>query len=423
MMARIKKNSEADVVNSFRFSLMGLILFSLCLMAGTVAISCRIFEAKAKTQSSPKLDNPDPDAHDGSWSTHQGPWGELATQDIMLERPQEYFAPEAKILDPETWKFNNLNLAQVKEFLAAHGLTKEVVEAQLTPNRIVTKGTATIVTPDEDFLLSMTPETRGKLYGSMYGLGVGQAIDYPLIFSKHSLETIYSDPRLNAQDVALLKRLIYPAGNSERFSDNELLQRKIPTADRRVMIMKVLSKQPAVLAQLCVRPDTDIDKIAAYWGKMDNVHFTDMRPMLEALKRLPQGGTISLVHFLPPFARTRLYTYPLPPEPNAPAMDCHWTTLNFCNVEPDNRFSNPAYAAEFIRTNFYQISSPSVYGDIVLYFNKDNGIAHSAVFLADDLAFTKYGDNFLQPWMVVHLADMQAMYPALKPVFLRRKAS
>ena len=170
-----------------------------------------------------------------------------------------------------------------------------------------------------------------------------------------------------------------------------------------------------------MRPESDIDKIAAYWGKMENVHFTDMRPMLEALKGLPHGGTIGLMFFLPPFARTKLYTYPLPPEANAPVMDCHWSTLNFSNVEPDNRFSNPAYSSEFIRTNFYQISSPSVYGDIVLYFTKDGGIAHSAVFLADDLAFTKYGDNFLQPWMIVHLGDMQAMYPALKPVFFRRK--
>jgi hypothetical protein len=421
MMARFKRNSEADVVNSFRFSLTGLIIFSLCLVAGTVAISCRILNAKPKTYSFVKNDIPNPDARDGSLSTHQGPWGELLTQDIMLERPQEYLAPEIKIPEPETWKFNNMNPAQVKELLVAHGLTKEWVEAQLTPNRIATQGTTTLFTPDEDLLLSLTPETRGKFYSSMYGRGVGQAIDYPLVFSKHSIDNIYNDPRLDAQDVALLKRLVYPAEKSERFSDYELLLRKIPTADRRVMMMKALSIQPAVLARLCVRPDSDIDKIAAYWGKMENVRITDIRPMLAALKGLPHGGTISLEYFLPPFARARLYTYPLPPEANAPAMDCHWSTLNFGNVEPDNRFSNPAYAAEYIRTNFYQISSPSVYGDIVLYFNRNNAIEHSAVFLADDLAFTKYGDNFLQPWMIVHLGDMQAMYPALKPVFFRRK--
>jgi hypothetical protein len=421
MRATGKKSTEADVVNSFRFSLTGLILFSLCLVAGTLAISCRIFETKPRMYSFAKESPPAAEAQEAGISAHAGPWGELLTQDIMLERPQEYFAAESKVPEPETWRFNNMNPAQVKQFLVAHGLARELVEAQLTPARIATQDATTVFTPDEDFLLSLTPEVRGQLYGAMYGMGVAEPIDFPLVFSKHNIEKIYSDPRLNAQDAALLKRLIYPASDSERFSDYQLLQRRLPTPERRVTVMKLLSIQPAVLVRLRVRPDSDIDKIAAYWGKMENVHFTDMRPMLEALKGLPRGGTLGLMFFLPPFARTKLYTYPLPPEPNAPVMDCHWSTFNFSSTEPDNRFSNPAYASEFIRTNFYQISTPSVYGDIVLYFTKEGSVAHSAVFLADDLAFTKYGDNFLQPWMIVHLGDMQSMYPALKPVFFRRK--
>ena len=253
-MAKVKNNNEADTINSFRFSLMGLILFSMCLMAGTVAISCRIFDAKAKAYSFTQEGVPDGDAHDGSLSAHVGPWGELLTQDIMLERPQEYFAPETKLPEPEAWRFNNMNLGQVKEFLVSHGLTKELVEAQLTPARIATQSTTTLFTPDEEFLLSLTPEKRGQLYSAMYGMGVAQAIDFPLVFSKHSIEKVYSDSRLNAQDVALLKRLIYPVEKSERFSDYELLQRRIPTAERRVTVMKVLSIQPAVLARLGVMP-------------------------------------------------------------------------------------------------------------------------------------------------------------------------
>jgi len=41
--------------------------------------------------------------------------------------------------------------------------------------------------------------------------------------------------------------------------------------------------------------------------------------------------------------------------------------------------------------------------------------------LADDLAFTKYGDNYRQPWMIVRMADMQTIYPTLRPSFFRRK--
>jgi hypothetical protein len=310
---------------------------------------------------------------------------------------------------------------QVKALLTAKGLAKEDVAAQLTPNRISSVGDATVFTPDENFLLSLKPETRQKLYGALYGMGVGMYFDYPFIFPKDSVDTIYSDDRLNPDDVALLKQLIYPAVNSVRLTDYNLLLRKIPTPERRTMMAKVLSLQPAVLARLCVRPDSDIEKIAAYWGGMENVRFTDMRPMLEALKGLPHGGTVSLMYFLPPFARTRLYTYPLPSQPGDPTMDCHWSTFNFSSLLTDNRFNDPKYAVNYIEKNFYRIDAPSIYGDVVLYANDKNEIKHSAVFLADDLAFTKYGDNYRQPWMIVRLADMQTMYPTLKPVFYRRK--
>ena len=327
---------------------------------------------------------------------------------------------EVKNPEPESWNFNAMNLAQVKALLAANGLTREQVETQLMPNRISTVGTTTVFTPDENFLLSLKPETRQKLYGALYGLGVGLYFDYPFIFPKDSVETIYSDDRLNPDDVAVLKQLVYPAANAVRLTDYNLLLRKIPTPERRTIMAKVLSLQPAVLARLCVRPESDIDKIAAYWGGMNNVHFTDIRPMLEALKGLPQGGTVSLMYFLPPFARTRLYTYPLPSQPGDPKMDCHWSTFNFSSVQPDNRFNDPRFTVDYIQKNFYHIDAPSIYGDILLYVNDKNEIKHSAVYLADDLAFTKYGDNYRQPWMIVRMADMQTMYPTLRPVFYRR---
>src|ERR1035441_8364045 len=117
---------------------------------------------------------------------------------------------------------------------------------------------------------------------------------------------------------------------------------RIPTLERRLTMTASLARQPAVLARLCIRPNTDLDQVAAYWGHSPNVRFVDIRPMLEALKKLPKGGTISLAFLLPPFARERLFTYPLPPAPGEPVPDCHWTTLNFWNAKPDDRLLDPA---------------------------------------------------------------------------------
>ncbi len=180
--------------------------------------------------------------------------------------------------------------------------------------------------------------------------------------------------------MALLKQLVYPNGTAQQFSDYAFLLEKIPTVERRTAMTQVLSRQSAVLARLSVTPDTDIDKIAAYWGNMPNVRFTDIRPLMESLKQLPEGGTISLLYLLPKFARDRLYTFPLPAQPGDPMMDCHWTTFNFSNDTPDNRFNDPTYAVEYIRKNYYQIAAPSLYGDILLLMNDKNEVKHSAVF-------------------------------------------
>ena len=42
---------------------------------------------------------------------------------------------------------------------------------------------------------------------------------------------------------------------------------------------------------------------------------------------------------MPPFARERLYTSPMPTKPGDLKMDCHWTALNFFNETPDARLS------------------------------------------------------------------------------------
>ena len=206
--------------------------------------------------------------------------------------------------------------------------------------------------------------------------------------------------------------------------DYAALLNKIPTIERRVAMARALSRQSAVFAGLVIKPDTDIDKLAAYWGNIPNVRFTDIRPLMEALKALPEGGNLSLFYLLPKFARDRLYTFPLPPQAGEPVMDCHWSTFNFSNDTPDNRFNDPTFAVNYIRKNYYQISAPSLYGDILLLMNDQNEIKHSAVYLADDLVFTKNGNNYRQPWMLMRIPDLLATYPAtpaMRPIYMRRK--
>jgi hypothetical protein len=406
--------------NHFRFNLIGLIIFSLCLMGGTAFTIGKVFSERAKPHSFD--DNLGvPDARDKTISTSDGPWGELLTQNIELERPAELITGEMIHPPPETWVFHGMSVAQVEALFAANGLTATEAEKALAPDRVSQQGNDTVFQPGEDFVVSLSPGQRQKLYGALYGMGVNPYLDYPHIFPAGSIESIYADPRLHPDDVALLQKLVYPNGGAMQMSDFEMLMSKIPTVQRRVTMSQALSRQPAVLATLCIRPDTDIDKLAGYWGHMDNVRFDDIRPLMQALKKLPDGGRISLMFLLPPFARARLYTYPVREEGDPPVMDCHWTTFNFSNEKPDNRFADPNYIFQDLKDNYYQINAPGIYGDIILLMDDQQNFKHSAVYLAGDLVFTKYGNNYTQPWMLVRMADMLAEYPTLKPVYFRKK--
>jgi hypothetical protein len=420
-MSKPHKPGAGHAGNVFRFTLPGLILFSLALMAGSAFITWKLVSVShAKLAETFAVDSRDP-----SSSVHVGAWGSLLLRNIALERPAEYLTEEVASPQPELWTFNGLKPDGVKALLVKNGLTGAPLAAAFAPGSFSENNGGTLLRPSAEFLLSLNPEVRRKLYVALAGLGVNLYLDYPYIFPADSIESLYADARLNPDDLALLKRLVYPNGDASQLSDYATLLCNIPTPERRVAMARVLSRQSAVLARLLVKPDTDIDKVAAYWGNVPNVHFTDIRPLLESLKQLPEGGSISLLYFLPKFARDRLYTFPLPPVPGEPTMDCHWTTFNFCNETPDNRFNDPNYAVQFIQKNFYQIAAPSLYGDVVLLLNDKQEVKHSAVYLADNLVFTKNGNNYRQPWMFMRIPDLLATYPSSPPmrlVYMRRKA-
>jgi len=420
-MSKATKRESAQAANVFQFTLAGLVIFSLALIGASTFIG---YKLAATGPKQPKLeDTLAVDQKDKSSTAHVGPWGTLLMRNIELERPVEYLTDEVSNPKPEVWTFAGMTPDAVKAVFAKNGLSEAQIADALADGS-TTRNSGTELVPSEKFLLSLSPAQRQKFYTALAGSGVNLYIDYPYIFPGDDIEGVYTDARLNPDDVALLKQLIYPNGTAQQLSDYAFLLQKIPTTERRTAMTQALSRQSAVLARLSVNANTDIDKIAAYWGNMPGVRFTDVRPLLDSLKQLPEGGSISLLYLLPKFARDRLYTFPLPSQPGDPVIDCHWSTFNFCNDTPDNRFNDPNFAVDYIRKNYYQISAPSLYGDIVLLMNDRQEVKHSAVFIADDLVFTKNGNNYRQPWMLMHIPDLLATYPAtpaMKAIFMRRK--
>jgi hypothetical protein len=399
-----------------QFSLVGLVIFSISLVlaSGFFAywLACRRSPADQVAQN----DNTQAPGQTNVISTDKNsPWGELNIRNIELERPEEYVAYEANSNLPPAWTFVQMTPDQTRKLMANCGLNQNQIDQAFKPGGVTNSGASTVILPDSDLMFSLSPTVRAKLYHELGRNPENHYMQYPFCFPGQTFEQMAAESKLDETTLETIRKLLYPRGEAQCFSDFEFIMRQLPSDSDRVHLVQALSRQNAVLAGIHVPPDADIDKLVDYWGQAPGVRFKDIRPLLESLKRLPGGGNISLVYLLPEFARERLYTFPMPSKPGDPRMDCHWSSMNFFNETPDNRFNDPGYTSTFLSNNFYQVAKPTAYGDLVFLLDDHNTALHSAVYIADDLVFTKNGDNYMQPWMLMHLKDMLATYSSVPP--------
>jgi hypothetical protein len=402
-----------------QLNLAGLIVFSLALIAAAALVAYGLAANRLRSGERAALAARDVIETNSEFDVAElkdtPAWGQFVTRDLDLEQPDEYVAYETSTNKIETWTFAGMSPDEVRALMQSCGLAAGDIDRVLQPAAMLYDNSNTVVTPDEQLVFSMPPQTRANLYGALSHYGANELMQFPFCFPSDSFETNLDRSRISPETYDLVKKMLYPRGTAQCFSDLKMLLQHTADEGERLQLVKALSHQSALLVGIHVWPDTDIDKLIGYWAWPSGVRLINVRPLLESLKRRPNGGSASILYFLPPFARERLYTYPLPAQLGDPAIDCHWSTMNFFNETPDNRFSDPSFTVAYIKTNLYQIAKPTAYGDRVFLLDKNGNAVHSAVYLADDIVFTKNGNNFAQPWMLMRLKDLLAEYTADEP--------
>jgi hypothetical protein len=87
-----------------------------------------------------------------------------------------------------------------------------------------------------------------------------------------------------------------------------------------------------------------------------------------------------------------------------------------------------SYVREVLDRDYYTILEPSQLGDLVLLTTENKTVIHAAAYVADDLVFTKNGEDFRQPWVLMHMPDMLETYAVKYPTstltaqFFRKKS-
>ena len=338
-------------------------------------------------------------------------WGELIKTDIEVELPDEYAALDLESIGSPRWRFSDSTPEKAGRILADAGLTSsqvaEAMKSAISESPAGSPSTVSIA-PDSSLVVSLSPEVRSRLYAALATAGVNPYMSRPYVVGRGDAERWLKKSQLPEEIRALIRSLVYRRAGLDCFSDLELVFGRLQSRQDRMHLLKAVSRRPAVLAALRVSPGADVDKLLGYWGR--GIKTLDIRPVLEAVAAQEGGGTISLLHLLPRFAREHLFTFPTPPSVVGPAPDCHWTTLNFFNNIPDNSILTNGVSWNYINERFYRVGEASHYGDVLLFVSSRGKVVHSARFIADDLVFTKNGNDFVQPWSMMRLPDVEGIY-------------
>ncbi|MBN2473477.1 MAG: hypothetical protein JXB62_02625 [Pirellulales bacterium] len=362
----------------------------------------------------------------GSGEVVEGPWGRLEMVPITISPPPE-FVVEGGEDDREevVWHFVNVSPARLSDQLLELGLPDSLVVRL----RAATKLNHTIggcsVFPDRELVLGLSPEVRRKLYVFLHSFRENEDQCNGFQFCGESMDSWIGDSPLLPETRDLITPLIYRQGGFLFFSDLRSVLPLLPSEAERRRLILTMTREATLLLRLKISPDSDLDALADYWGRGGRAK--EVRPILESLARLGGEQSLDVTHLLPPFARQRLYTYPVLPGtiPDS-SHDCHWTALNFFREQPDERFGKVQTAFDTFGQDYYRIFRNPQFGDLVVYVDHEDRTIHSAVYIAADVVFTKNGSTILRPWMFMKLDDMDQFYPRprrqeLTRAFFRRK--
>lgn len=410
--------------STIRLTITGLILLCAVLIGTTTWITRRYLNHLSAENTTAVSNRPTTTDSTPSASGPTPAWGNLITVDIDIEQPMEYVSMEDTTKQAVSWTFSGTTHDQTLSLMKAAGMTDAQCQTALTTGKVEDTAAATIVHPDDELIFSLTPEVRSKLYATLAQWSENKLMREPYHVEINRIRPLFEKNQIDSAIIDSVIKLSYTRGNYGYFSDVEPVLRQLKSAEDRSRLLKCLTYQTAVLTRLRLDQNTDIDKLLGYWCASPGVRAKDLRPLLESIKNTPGGSTISLLYLLPPFARERLYTFPMPSKPGDPKMDCHWTALNFFNEVPDNRLQDNAFASQYIQDHLYVIGKPSMCGDLIFLLDNKGEVIHSAVYIADDIVFTKNGINYGQPWILMRMKNLMGVYTCPEPpkaVFYRRK--
>ena len=315
--------------------------------------------------------------------------------------------PLAGSLGGPRWFFADTSRELLRTLFDGCATSAELNQQLNEPSRWRIETNGVQLEPPPQFVLELKPADRARVYSLLALSPLNSAQCHPFRFQPETFEHWLKSAGLSSESGEMIRRLLYPQNGLLCFSDGNLLQAMLP-ADEFQRVVQSLYGENTFLMRLRVNKETDVEELINYWGKGGRARL--IRPLLLSLKRLPEGGNLSVSHLLPPLARTCLYTYDEPKGGPGIRYNCSWSTMNFFRDKPDDRFVDFDYTMQAIASDFDEVQGLPAYGDVIALFNAADKPIHFCVYLADGVVFTKNGFESLQPWVLMKLTDVLSEY-------------
>jgi len=338
-----------------------------------------------------------------------GPWGELYTVPFIISAPDEILPIRAIESAGTHWVFKNCTALEISHLLEFADLPESMRSALLAPAVAHVKGIDLELTPPPEIVVTLPEKARQVIYRKL-----AQFPENRSAFSfihKDTLGIRFDDSGITKDTLALFRTLCCEHGDYLVFGGLPAMLAQIPDYGEKVRFMKALTRQKTMLLRLRVTKDSDIGALSQYWGK--GTWAPNIRTILKGIERVPGGTFMSLMTLLPPLPSSQLYFYPIESGGQTVVHDCHWSSLNFFRDVSDAVAVNPETFARDLAANYFPITGDPRYGDIIVMTKPDGEIVHSAVFIADEIVFTKNGATVAYPWMFATIPDLMKQYSFL----------
>lgn len=342
------------------------------------------------------------------WTSKSSTYGELTIRAIYLEAPTYLLDLVGKPSSKPRWAFANGTEASVRSLFQRAGVPADMQQRLLDPNQRMQQDGAFILFPTIEDLLALKTEARSIIYLELAKSELNEFHQNPIFVIGADLEDWLRQSKLTDRQKEIFRKMVWRRGRATAFSDLRTLLLFSQTPAEIAQVFRTVTRTRSLLVDLRLPANADMSALVDYWtgGFPD----ADTRPLLEAAVQRDSVNEIDVTHLLPSSARRRVYTYPtLDQSINGRLPDCHWTSLNFFNNSPRSYYLDTRIAAGALLSQYDRVLPPYRFGD-VLTFETGDSVLHSCVFIADDIVYTKNGENVLAPWGFQRMDDVMSIY-------------